>query len=78
MLGEAQGLGKRGDVAGIMQQLRALGTLFLMEGIPEGSGVNVKHQYAMSATFQTDYSAENMLFWKRLIYKLYKRENGVF
>ena len=49
-----------------------------MEGIPEGSGVNVKHQYAMSATFQTDYSAENMLFWKRLIYKLYTRENGVF
>lgn len=37
-----------------------------MEGIPEGSGVNVKHQYAMSATFQTDYSAENMLFGKGL------------
>ena len=37
MLGEAQGLGKRGDVAGIMQQLRALGTLFLIEGIPEGT-----------------------------------------
>ena len=37
MLGEAQGLGKGGDVAGIMQQLRALGTLILMEGIPEGT-----------------------------------------
>ena len=28
-----------------------------MEGIPEGNGVNVKHQYAMSTTFQTDCSA---------------------
>ena len=28
--------------------------------------------------FQTDYSAGNMLFCKRLIYKLYARENGFF